>query len=76
MIARLSPAHPSLPMNHNRANDPAVERNGCHCHRRNTSPHQPGDHGRGMTLEEFREAEELDAYRHEPAREMLEVTLS
>ena len=34
----------------------------------------PADHGRTMTLEEFREAEELDGYRYELARGVLEVT--
>ncbi len=34
----------------------------------------PADHGRAMTLEEFREAEELDGYRYELARGVLEVT--
>jgi len=34
----------------------------------------PADHGRKMTLEEFREAEELDGYRYELARGVLEVT--
>jgi Uma2 family endonuclease len=34
----------------------------------------PADHGRMMTLEEFREAEELDGYRYELARGVLEVT--
>ena len=34
----------------------------------------PADHGRIMTLEEFREAEELDGYRYELARGVLEVT--
>ncbi len=33
----------------------------------------PADHGRMMTLEEFREAEELDGYRYELARGVLEV---
>jgi Uma2 family endonuclease len=32
------------------------------------------DHGRRMTLEEFRDAEELDGYRYELARGVLEVT--
>ena len=32
------------------------------------------DHGRTMTLEDFREAEELDGYRYELARGVLEVT--
>ena len=31
------------------------------------------DHGRTMTLEEFREAEEEDGYRYELARGVLEV---
>jgi Uma2 family endonuclease len=34
----------------------------------------PADHGRAMTLEEFREAEELDGYRYELARGVLEVS--
>ncbi len=34
----------------------------------------PADHGRRMTLEEFKEAEELDGYRYELARGVLEVT--
>jgi Uma2 family endonuclease len=34
----------------------------------------PADHGRTMTLEEFREAEELDGYRYELARGVLEVS--
>jgi len=34
----------------------------------------PADHGRTMTLEEFLEAEELDGYRYELARGVLEVT--
>jgi hypothetical protein len=34
----------------------------------------PADHGRMITLEEFREAEELDGYRYELARGVLEVT--
>jgi Uma2 family endonuclease len=33
----------------------------------------PVDHGRAMTLEEFREAEEEDGYRYELARGVLEV---
>jgi Uma2 family endonuclease len=34
----------------------------------------PADHGRPMTLEEFREAEEEPGYRYELARGVLEVT--
>src|SRR5690242_12272819 len=34
----------------------------------------PADHGRTMTLEEFREAEEEPGYRYELARGVLEVT--
>jgi Uma2 family endonuclease len=34
----------------------------------------PADHGRTMTLEEFREAQELDGYRYELARGVLEVS--
>jgi len=34
----------------------------------------PADHGRKMTLEEFREAEEQEGYRYELARGVLEVT--
>jgi Uma2 family endonuclease len=34
----------------------------------------PADHGRRMTLEEFREAEEQEGYRYELARGVLEVT--
>jgi Uma2 family endonuclease len=34
----------------------------------------PADHGRRMTLEEFRDAEEEPGYRYELARGMLEVT--
>src|SRR3954451_8939277 len=34
----------------------------------------PADHGRRMTLDEFREAEEEPGYRYEPARGILEVT--
>ena len=34
----------------------------------------PADHGRTMTLEEFREAEELDGFRYELARGVLEVS--
>jgi Uma2 family endonuclease len=34
----------------------------------------PADHGRHMTLEEFREAEEEPGYRYELARGVLEVT--
>ena len=34
----------------------------------------PADHGRTMTLEEFLEAEELDGYRYELGRGVLEVT--
>jgi Uma2 family endonuclease len=34
----------------------------------------PADHGRIMTLEEFREAEELDGFRYELARGVLEVS--
>jgi Uma2 family endonuclease len=34
----------------------------------------PADHGRRMTLEEFREAEELDGFRYELARGVLEVS--
>ena len=34
----------------------------------------PADHGRAMTLEEFREAEEEEGYRYELARGVLEVT--
>jgi Uma2 family endonuclease len=34
----------------------------------------PTDHGRTMTLEEFREAEELDGFRYELARGVLEVS--
>ena len=34
----------------------------------------PADHGRRMTLEEFREAEERDGYCYELARGVLEVT--
>jgi Uma2 family endonuclease len=34
----------------------------------------PADHGRKMTLEEFREAEEEPGYRYELARGVLEVT--
>ncbi len=34
----------------------------------------PADHGRDMTLEEFREAEEEPGYRYELARGVLEVT--
>lgn len=34
----------------------------------------PSDHGRPMTLEEFREAEEQEGYRYELARGVLEVT--
>ena len=34
----------------------------------------PADHGRRMTLEEFREAEEEQGYRYELARGVLEVT--
>ena len=34
----------------------------------------PADHGRMMTLEEFREAEERDGYCYELARGVLEVT--
>jgi Uma2 family endonuclease len=34
----------------------------------------PADHGRTMTLEEFREAEETDGYRYELARGVLEVS--
>ncbi len=34
----------------------------------------PADHGRIMTLEEFREAEELDGYLYELARGVLEVS--
>src|SRR3954467_6920664 len=33
----------------------------------------PADHGRAMTLEEFREAEEEPGYRYELARGVLEV---
>ncbi|MGP0062233.1 MAG: Uma2 family endonuclease [Isosphaeraceae bacterium] len=33
----------------------------------------PADHGRAMTLEEFREAEETEGYRYELARGVLEV---
>ena len=35
----------------------------------------PADHGRRMSLEEFREAEEEQGYRYELARGVLEVTL-
>ena len=35
----------------------------------------PADHGRRMSLEEFREAEEEEGYRYELARGVLEVTL-
>jgi Uma2 family endonuclease len=34
----------------------------------------PADHGRKMTLEEFREADEEEGYRYELARGVLEVT--
>ena len=34
----------------------------------------PADHGRTMTLEEFREADEEPGYRYELARGVLEVT--
>jgi Uma2 family endonuclease len=34
----------------------------------------PADHGRRMTLEEFRDAEEEEGYRYELARGVLEVT--
>ena len=34
----------------------------------------PADHGRRMSLEEFREAEEEEGYRYELARGVLEVT--
>ena len=34
----------------------------------------PADHGRQMTLDEFREAEEEPGYRYELARGVLEVT--
>ena len=34
----------------------------------------PADHGRAMTLEEFRDAEEEPGYRYELARGVLEVT--
>src|SRR5262245_39918469 len=34
----------------------------------------PADHGRAMTLEEFRDAEEEEGYRYELARGVLEVT--
>jgi Uma2 family endonuclease len=34
----------------------------------------PADHGRTMTLEEFKEAEELDGFRYELARGVLEVS--
>src|SRR5205823_3158781 len=34
----------------------------------------PADHGRAMTLEEFREAEEEEGYCYELARGVLEVT--
>ena len=34
----------------------------------------PADHGRRMTLDEFREAEEEPGYRYELARGVLEVT--
>jgi hypothetical protein len=34
----------------------------------------PADHGRVMTLEEFREAEEEQGYRYELARGVLEVS--
>ena len=34
----------------------------------------PADHGRGMSLEEFREAEQEKGYRYELARGVLEVT--
>jgi Putative restriction endonuclease len=34
----------------------------------------PADHGRTMTLEEFREANEEDGYRYELARGVLEVS--
>jgi len=34
----------------------------------------PADHGRAMTLEEFRHAEELDGYNYELARGVLEVS--
>jgi Uma2 family endonuclease len=34
----------------------------------------PADHGRGMSLEEFREAEVEEGYRYELARGVLEVT--
>src|SRR5262249_53000644 len=34
----------------------------------------PADHGRAMTIEEFREAEEEEGYRYELARGVLEVT--
>src|SRR4051794_36233307 len=34
----------------------------------------PADHGRVMTLEEFRDAEEEEGYRYELARGVLEVT--
>jgi Uma2 family endonuclease len=37
-------------------------------------PVSPADHGRTMTLEEFREAEETDGYRYELARGVLEVS--
>ena len=36
----------------------------------------PADHGRRMTLEEFREAEEEEGYRYELGRGVLEVTES
>src|SRR6266478_4181210 len=34
----------------------------------------PADHGRSMTLEEFRDADEEPGYRYELARGVLEVT--
>jgi hypothetical protein len=34
----------------------------------------PADHGRAMTLDEFREADEEEGYRYELARGVLEVT--
>ena len=34
----------------------------------------PADHGRRMTLEEYRDAEEEPGYRYELARGVLEVT--
>ena len=34
----------------------------------------PADHGRRLTLDEFREAEEEPGYRYELARGVLEVT--